>query len=65
MADNANLAAITKALLGENGKAVYAAALTITIGAILGTLGLLPTPWPARVSDVKSAGYANIKRLPR
>ena len=26
---------------------------------------LLPTPWPARVSEVKSAGYANIKRLPR
>src|SRR5690349_9855500 len=26
---------------------------------------LLPTPWPARVSDVKSAGYGNIKRLPR
>src|SRR6186997_3199692 len=26
---------------------------------------LLPTPSPARVSEVKSAGYANIKRLPR
>jgi len=26
---------------------------------------LLPTPWPARVSDVKSAGYANIEPLPR
>jgi hypothetical protein len=26
---------------------------------------LLPTPWLARVSGVKSAGYANIEPLPR
>jgi len=31
----------------------------------LGTKKLLPTPSPARVFGVKSAGYANIEPLPR